>query len=113
MGSKQPVVHSTGQEEAQLHGPSQRPLAARAGWVQPEHVQTARTTRSRAVTAAEHCTWRACHGLNGGELLEPAAEKWSTRLNPWAATPGPTQDGREGGLHWWGGLSGETKEDDV
>jgi hypothetical protein len=82
MGSKQPVVHSTGQEEAQLHGPSQRPLAAHADWVQPEHVQTARTTCSCTVTAAEHCTWRACHGLNGGELLEPAAEKWSMGLNP-------------------------------
>jgi hypothetical protein len=51
-------------------------------------------------------TWRACLRLNGGELLEPVAEKRSLGLNPCAATPGPTQDDWVGGPHLWSGWGG-------
>jgi hypothetical protein len=72
-------------------------------------VQSAWTTHRRAVTVVERGTWRACHRLNDGELLEPVLEKCFTGLNPCTTTPRPTQDGREGSGRG-GGISEERQK---
>jgi hypothetical protein len=64
-----------------------------------EHAQRMASVHRHVVTVAERGAWHACHRLNNGEFLEPAAEKWSMGINLCAATPGPNRDRRDGGPH--------------
>jgi hypothetical protein len=80
MGSKQPIVHSAGHSQAQLCGPSQRPLTAHAGWgaarACPECMHHAPVRghygQARHLAHLPSAKWRWTLGTGGRETISGA-----------------------------------------